>query len=364
MIIITKVNLACLELKKSKYKKDGFKMKKIICLGLVVFMLFGLCACGAKTLDVTIDGGAETAKQAVQKYYDALSSLDYENLIIVSASLNKTCVQNTVANYDEEKYNSGIETMKAELEKDLAKVSIVATVGDETTYDSNSEQYKTFIKDYKKICAGIDKIQSLSKVKVTLTYKEDGNEFTEEIEQNCILIQNKWFVFDYSEDAANESDASDETEPTTVEIVGGGSSIEDVAKKYFKAISDKNATNMADVLVTMNKTALQAISGPVDDSEYQKGLDAMKTEMAADTDTAVLTPTVSDSKTYKSDSTEFAAFISKHADILVNTTQVKEYAEVTISLSIAVPGESETFSATEKLTCIKIDNAWFVMVTE
>ena len=42
MIIITKVNLACLELKKSKYKKDGFKMKKINCLGLVVFMLFGL----------------------------------------------------------------------------------------------------------------------------------------------------------------------------------------------------------------------------------------------------------------------------------------------------------------------------------
>lgn len=337
-------------------------MKKIICLELVVLMLLGLCACGAKTF--TIVGGAESAKQAVQKYYDALSSLDYENLIMVSASLNKTCVQNTVANYDEEKYNLGIETMKTELKKDLEKVSIVATVGDETSYDSNSEQYKTFVKEYKKICAGIDKIQSISKVKVSLTYKEDGMEFTEEIEQNCILIQDKWFVFDYSEDTSNESDASSETEPTTVEIVGGGSSIEDVANKYFKAISDKNATNMADVLVTMNKTALQAISGHVDDSEYQKGLDAMKTEMAADTDTAVLTPTVSDSMIYQSDSTEFATFISKHTDIFINTTQIKEYAEVSVTLSITVPGESETFSATEKLTCVKIDNAWFVMVTE
>ena len=133
----------------------------------------------------------------------------------------------------------------------------------------------------------------------------------------------------------------------------------------FRMLTGKDFSGILTVggtILGTSRTPFKTIQDP-DENGLDK-VDAMKAEMAADTDTAVLTPTVSDSKTYKYDSTEFATFISKHADILVNTTQVKEYAEVTISLSIAVPGESETFSATEKLTCIKIDNAWFVMVTE
>lgn len=341
-------------------------MKKLTCLILAMVLLVSLCACAAKTMDVTIEGGADSAADAVQKYYEALPVLNYEDMILVSASLNKSCVQNTVANFKEDSYNTGIETMKTELAKDMANVSITVVVGETTEYDASSETYTTFIKTYKKICAGLNKIQSLATVQVTLTFKESDKEFTEEVAQNCIKIQDKWFVFDYSEDSAQTEDATqtETTEPLPVQIVGGGTSIEDVATKYFKAISDKNATDLADVLVTMNKTAMEAICGGVNDEEYQKGLEAMKTELAADTDTAVLTPSVAESKTYQPGSEEFTTFLTTNSTLLLNTTQIKEYADVSVSLSITVPGETETFSATEKITCIRIDDAWFVMITE
>lgn len=356
-------------------------MKKLASLFLSLVLLVSLCACSEKktdttttdattadmtTMDVTIEGGADSAAEAVQKYYEAMPALNYEDMILVSASLNKSCVQNTVANYNEEKYNTGIETMKTELAKDMANVSITVAVGETTEYDATSETYKTFVKEYKVVCIGLDKAQCMAKVKVTLTFKESENEFTEDIEQNCIKIQDRWFVFDYSEETTQTDTTAptESTEPVHVDIVGGGTSIEDVTKKYFKAISDKNATDLANVLVTMNKTAMEAICGGVNDEEYQKGFDAMKAELAADTDTAVLTPTVSESKTYQPGSNEFTTFLSTHSTLLIITDQIKEYADVSVSLSITVPGETETFSATEKITCIRIDDAWFVMVTE
>ena len=354
-------------------------MKRMFVLGMVFALLLGcLCGCGKNptgtgatqvTLqDVAIEGGLESATKAVEAYFAALSAQNYDDLLKSSASLNKSCVQNTVGNYDEEKYNTGIETMKTELQKDMANVTITATVGEETIYASDSSEYATFVQQYKVVCAGIEKAQAYAKVKVTLKYTEGDHEFSEEIEQNCIQIQDKWFVFDYSEntDTAPEGDSTEPTEEVDVDIaiVGGGTSIDDVVAKYFKAISEKNAENMADVLLTMNKTALQAVCGGFDEEQHKKGLEAMKTEMAADPDKATLTPSVTDTKKYETKDAEFATFLSTNANILVRTNQIKAYAVATVSLSISVPGESETFSATETITCVQVDDAWFVIVTE
>ena len=339
-------------------------MKKVMIFALSVMVLISsLCGCSQKVLDVNIEGGMDTASKATESYYTAMSNQDFDTLISVSASLNKTCVQNTVAGFDEEKYNKGIETMKTELKKDMENVTVTATIGKETTYDSASKEFKSFIKEFKSVCAGIEKIQSYSKVALTLKFIENANEFTEEIEQNCIQIQDKWFVFDYSTD---ESKANSETkdEDVDVDIVGGGTSVDDVVSKYFKAISEKNAKNMADVLITMNKTALLAVSGGFDEAEHAKGLDAMKTEMAADPDKATLTPTVTENKTYEENDEEFKTFLATNSAILSRTKQIKAYSVATVSLNISVPGETETFTATETITCVKVDTSWFVMVTE
>ena len=151
----------------------------------VMVLISSLRGCSPKVLDVNIEGGMDTASKATESYYTAMSNQDFDTLICVSASLNKTCVQNTVAGFDEEKYNKGIE-----------------------------------------------KIQSYAKVALTLKFIENANEFTEEIEQNCIQIQDKWFVFDYSTD---ESKANSETkdEDVDVNIVGGGTSVDDVVSKHF-----------------------------------------------------------------------------------------------------------------------------------
>ena len=357
-------------------------MKRMFVFGMIFTLLLGcLCGCGKDSAstgatqetqvtlqDVAIEGGLESATKAVEVYFAALSAQNYDDLLKSSASLNKSCVQNTVGNYDEEKYNTGIETMKTELQKDMANVTITATVSAETVYSSGSSEYEAFAAQYKVVCAGIEKAQAYAKVKVTLKYTEGDHEFSEEIEQNCIQIQDKWFVFDYSENT-NTTPESDQTEPTEeadvdITIVGGGTSVDDVVAKYFKAISEKNAENMADVLLTMNKTALQAVCGGFDEEQHKKGLEAMKTEMAADPDKATLTPSVTDTKKYETKDAEFATFLSTNANILVRTNQIKAYAVATVSLSISVPGESETFSATETITCVQVDDAWFVIVTE
>lgn len=349
-------------------------MKKLVILGLIISMFLSvLCACGEseEVMDVTIDGGYSSATEAAEKYFKALPELDFDTLIKASASLNKSCSQNTVSNYSDEKYTNGIETMKKELKKDMENISIDVTTGKETVYDSESKEYKAFVKEYEKICSGISKIQNYATVELTLKHTEGEHEFTEELSQNCIQIQDKWFVFDYSEEEENsesEADAKDadkaENADVDVKITGGGKSVDDAVAKYFKAISDKNAENMADVLVTMNKTALSAVTGHFDDAEHKKGLEAMKTEMASDPDTATLTPTVTETKTYEEKDAEFKTFLSNNAKILPRTKQIKAYATATVSLSISVPGETETFSATETLTCVKVDSAWFVMVTE
>ena len=336
-------------------------MKRIISLGLMMTLLATiLCACGTKVMDVTIEGGAESATLAIEKYYTAMSSLDFDTLLEVSASLNKTCVQNTVAKYDEEKYNTGIETMKTELQKDMGNVSIVASVSEENIYDNTSDEYKTFVEEYKEVCAGINKAKNYAKVKTTLTYTEGEFTFTEEKEINCIEIQDKWFVFDYS---SNATEADEET-TKKIEIVGGGDSIEDVVAKYFGAISQKNADNLADVLVTMNATATQAIGNGYDEAQHQTALEAMRSELASDPDNATLTPTVSSSNTYETGSEELNSFVTTHANILKDSSRISAYADAVVSLSISVPGESETFSATENITCLKIDNSWFIINTE
>lgn len=355
-------------------------MKKIIAFCFALLMVMSLCSCkSTKTLDVAISGGADTASIATEKYYNALSSLDYDTLLEMSASLNKSCVQNTVAKYDETKYNNGIETMKSELKNDMSNVTITATVDEETIYDSSATEYSSFIKEYKVVCAGLDKIQNYAKVKVTLTYKEGAHTFTEQIDQNCIEIKDRWFVFDYSEeeaenaeknnvtvDDANTATPDTSTEPVhqSVEIVGGGSSVEDAVKKYYSAISNKKASDLADVLLTMNKTTLQAVCGGYSESEYAKGLDGMQTEMNADKDKAVLTPTVSKKETHKSGEDKFNTFMTTHANTFIYTDQVKSYTVATVSLSIKESGSTDTFSASETVTCVQVDNSWFVYVYE
>ena len=87
-------------------------MKRMFVLGMVFALLLGcLCGCGKNptgtgatqvTLqDVAIEGGLESATKAVEVYFAALSAQNYDDLLKSSASLNKSCVQNTVGNYDE-----------------------------------------------------------------------------------------------------------------------------------------------------------------------------------------------------------------------------------------------------------------------
>ena len=283
------------ELNKTKGRYS--KMKRIISLGLMMALLVTiLCACGTKVMDVTIEGGTETATQAVQQYYESMSNMDFDALISVSASLNKTCVQNTTANFDEEKYNTGVETMKTELQKDMANVTITVAINEEEIFDSNSNEYKTLITEYKDICAGIEKVQNYAQVKTTLTYKEGNYDFVEDKDVSCIKIQEKWFVFDYS---ANTEETEEEKETKKqIVLIGGGTSVDDVVSKYFAAITQKNATNLADVLVTMNATAIQALGNDYDETQHKAALETMKGEMAADPDNATLSPIVSISNIY------------------------------------------------------------------
>ena len=74
-------------------------MKRIISLGLMMTLLATiLCACGTKVMDVTIEGGAESATLAIEKYYTAMSSLDFDTLLEVSAFSTKLAYKTRLLN--------------------------------------------------------------------------------------------------------------------------------------------------------------------------------------------------------------------------------------------------------------------------
>lgn len=335
-------------------KRNAIALLTLFCL------VISLCACSTKqtTLDVTIEGGVDSAGEAITSYYTALSSKDYDTLINVSASMNKSCVQNTVGNYDEEKYNAGITSMKEAVSKDFESVTITAAVGETKTYASDTSEYKAFIKEFKSLCVGLEKIQSYAVTSVTLTYSDGTTEHSETKDEKCIQIQDKWFVFDYSADES-ANDESEENEDTPVTIVGGGTSAEDAISKYYKAISNKDATSLADVLMMLNSTSIEAITGEAD-TQHDANVKALETELKADTETVTLTPTVTDSNTYKAGSSEMNTFLSSK-EYIVRTSQIEEYATATVSLSINVSGDSETYSDTATITCVKISGAWFIL---
>lgn len=334
-------------------KKNCIAILTLLCL------VISLCACGTKqtTLDVTIDGGANSVDEAITSYYSALSSKDFDALINVSASMNKSCVQNTVGNYDEEKYNSGIESTKEAVAKDLDSVTITVSVGETVTYAPDTAECKAFIKEFKTICVGIDKIQTYAVTPVTLTYSDGSSENTETRDEKCIQIQDKWFVFDYSEDEVNADDSTKADADVT--IVGGGSSVEDAISKYYKAISNKDATSLADVLMTLNATAVEAVTGEPD-SQHDANVKALETELKADNETVTLTPTLTNSTTYEAGSTEMDTFISSN-EFIVRTSQVEAYTTASVSLSITVSGDSDTYSDTATITCVKIGGSWFII---
>ena len=337
-------------------------MKRNAIVLLILFCLvISLCACGTKqtTLDVTIEGGVDSAGEAITSYYTALSSKDFDTLINVSASMNKSCVQNTVGNYDEEKYNAGITSMKEAVAKDFESVTITATVGETTTYASDTSEYKAFIKEFKSLCVGLEKIQSYAVTSVTLTYSDGTTEHSETKDEKCIQIQDKWFVFDYSAEEAANADESEEKEDTPVTIIGGGTSAEDAISKYYKAISNEDATSLADVLMMLNSTAIEAITGEAD-TQHEANVKALETELKADTETVTLTPTVTGTNTYKAGSSEMDTFLSSK-EYIVRTSQIEEYTTATVSLSIKVSGDSDTYSDTATITCVKIGGAWFIL---
>lgn len=333
--------------------------KNIVAIIAIPCILLSLCACGTTqmTMDVAIEGGSESPNEAIISYYSALSSKDFSTLINVSASMNKSCVQNTISNYNEENYQSGIEAMKKSVNADFDNISITVSVGESSTYEANSTECKSFIEEYEGICSGLNKIQAYAVITTSLTFSDGESKHTEDKEEKCIKIQDRWFVFDYS--AEEPSDSENNSEDISVTIKGGGTSVEDTISKYYKAISNKDAASLADVLLMLNATAYEAITGTVD-TQHDANINALETELKADADTVTLTPTVTNSTTHQIGSSEMDAFISSK-DFIVRTTQIKAYATATVSLTITIPGDSDTYTDSATITCVQINESWFVL---
>ena len=87
---------------------------------------------------------------------------------------------------------------------------------------------------------------------------------------------------------------------------------------------------------------------------------ALETELKADNETVTLTPTLTNSTTYEAGSTEMDTFISSN-EFIVRTSQVEAYTTASVSLSITVSGDSDTYSDTATITCVKIGGSWFII---
>lgn len=202
-----------------------------------------------------------------------------------------------------------------------------------------------------------NRFQSYAVIIATLTFSDGESKHTEDKEEKCIKIQDRWFVFDYS--AEEISDDENNAEDISVTIIGGGTSVEDVISKYYKAISNKDATSLADVLLMLNATAFEAITGTAD-TQHDANVKALETELKAEADTVTLTPTVTNSTTHQIGSSEMDTFISSK-DFIVRTTQIKAYTTVAVSLTITIPGDSDTYTDSATITCIQIDESWFIL---